>query len=686
MQKRFSPAWPLVLLSGCALSAFTISPSYANDSENLGQNDNIEIVNVHASRQIQPLSVLASSLSVVDDEALQDPGIDHIAKALNRAPATWITQGSGQEHLTAIRSPVFTGAGACGNFIVAIDSIATRASGFCNLNQLFDLHYEAAEQIEITRGPSGFSHGGNALYGHINLITPNTPESQLRIQLADYDFKKLHATLTPNDQSYVSLSATDSGSFRESAGFKEQKLSLGHNGSIADWENKTRLHISNLNQETAGFIQGTDSYRDAGLRTQNANPDAYRNKRSALLYSTLTNDGADKSIQIKPYVRYNDMEFLMHFLPWQPVENNRHSSVGAQSQLTWFEINNWTLLTGFDVDYTQGELQEFQENPSPFAQNNIPQGAHYDFDVNALQYAGFISADTTVFDKLHIALQARLDNVDYQYTNNLSDGSACGPEATNCRFFRPADRDDKFTFISPSIELRMPVQERVSVYAHAKQAHRAPQATELYRLQQGQQSSDVNEETIRSVELGLRGQAQRVQWHVALFNMNRSDGIFLDSERQVVFGESSKHQGIEWEFNYRLSDNTTLFHSGTYAEHRYTNSPGGRNIAGLDMDTAPRQMNTTELSYDASSSVNLKLNYRRLGAYFLDQQNTARYPGHALVSAHASWNINQDATLTATISNLQDKLYAERADLAFGNERYFPGELQRLSIGLNIRI
>ena len=168
--------------------------------------------------------------------------------------------------------------------------------------------------------------------------------------------------------------------------------------------------------------------------------------------------------------------------------------------------------------------------------------------------------------------------------------------------------------------------------------------------------------------------------------MNRSDGIFLDSERQVVFGESSKHQGIEWEFNYRLSDNTTLFHSGTYAEHRYTNSPGGRNIAGLDMDTAPRQMNTTELSYDASSSVNLKLNYRRLGAYFLDQQNTARYPGHALVSAHASWNINQDATLTATISNLQDKLYAERADLAFGNERYFPGELQRLSIGLNIRI
>ncbi len=34
------------------------------------------------------------------------------------------------------------------------------------------------------------------------------------------------------------------------------------------------------------------------------------------------------------------------------------------------------------------------------------------------------------------------------------------------------------------------------------------------------------------------------------------------------------------------------------------------------------------------------------------------------------------------VRNLLDERYAERADYAFGNERYFPGEPRAISIGI----
>ena len=42
----------------------------------------------------------------------------HVYELGTQAAGTWISRGSGQEHLTAIRSPVLTGPGACGAFFL----------------------------------------------------------------------------------------------------------------------------------------------------------------------------------------------------------------------------------------------------------------------------------------------------------------------------------------------------------------------------------------------------------------------------------------------------------------------------------------------------------------------------------------------------------------------------------------
>ena len=93
-----------------------------------------------------------------------------------RVPGVWISRGSGQEHLTAIRSSVLTGAGACGEFLLLENGIPIRPAGFCNVNNLFEMNTEQAAAVEVVRGPASALFGGNALHGVINVVSATAGE------------------------------------------------------------------------------------------------------------------------------------------------------------------------------------------------------------------------------------------------------------------------------------------------------------------------------------------------------------------------------------------------------------------------------------------------------------------------------------------------------------------------------
>ncbi|NOR20191.1 MAG: TonB-dependent receptor plug domain-containing protein, partial [Xanthomonadales bacterium] len=113
-----------------------------------------------------------SSLSTLQNDAILLEAPKHPNEIFDQVPGAWISRGSGQEHLTAIRSPVLTGSGACGGFMVLEDEIPTRPSGFCNVNQLFEVNVAQARQINVLRGPGTVTYGSNALHGAIDILTP----------------------------------------------------------------------------------------------------------------------------------------------------------------------------------------------------------------------------------------------------------------------------------------------------------------------------------------------------------------------------------------------------------------------------------------------------------------------------------------------------------------------------------
>jgi outer membrane receptor protein involved in Fe transport len=62
-----------------------------------------------------------------------------------------------------------------------------------------------------------------------------------------------------------------------------------------------------------------------------------------------------------------------------------------------------------------------------------------------------------------------------------------------------------------------------------------------------------------------------------------------------------------------------------------------------------------------------------VGPYFADAANTARYPGHDLLNLRAEWSLVGPWSVALRATNLANRAYADRADVAFGSWRYFPG-------------
>ena len=676
--RALSPLRLCVLLCLAATSAQS-----ASATNNL---DDVEVITVSASKQNLGLNEVAASLSVIDAESIQGIEAQHINQVLSRVAGTWISRGNGQEHLTALRSPVLTGAGSCGEFFMALDGISLRAPGFCNTNQLFDANTEQAGRIEMLKGPASTLYGSNALHGVINIISTDAFDSQgnqIRLQAGAYDFARASGQFNwQNDSQAFSLLShiEQENGFQTQSGYDQQKATLIYQQKGKVWDNKTVVDIANLNQETAGFIRGFEAFKDSEIRRINPNPEAFRDAKSLRAYSQFTRSLGTGDLSVKPYVRWNEMAFLQHFLPWQALEENAHTSAGVQTQYDFdFAGANW--ISGVDIDLTNASLQETQENDfSP----NIPAGEHYDYDVRATVLAAFTQAQWR-WDNLSLIAGGRLERTEYDYDNRLSDGSACAPEVAVCRFSRPADQTRSFSAFSPSITLEYQASDELLSYAKYSQGFRAPQATELFRLQNNQVSTDLDEVTMDAFELGLRYTNQQHRIHIAAYDMLKDNVIIRDTERQFVADGKTAHQGFEVEYQWQANENLSIASNLTLQKHTYESDLAISNtsIRNNRVDTAPDQLFGVQALYAPNEKFSAELSLQYLSEYFLDPENTAEYDGHTLTDLSLRYALNNAVSVKLDIFNLADEDYAERADFAFGGYRYFVGQPRRAFVSVS---
>ena len=651
----------------------------------IAQDVEPEII-VTAERRGTGLDKTAAAVTAIGDVDSIDA--DHPSELLARAPGVFINRNSGQESLTSIRSPVLTGGAGAGSFLYLQDGVPLRSPGFANVNGLFEANIDLADRLEVVRGPSGAFYGANAIHGVINVISP---DPSINRQLADVSVGTYHTKgefgigrEARGRGFYAGLSLHNDIGFRDNSGVDQQGGVFRLTRDLGAWSTDTILTANNLNQETAGYAEGEDIYKQDNARKRNPNPEAFRDVKSVRLQSTLTRDTGDGgTLSITPYARWTDMDFKQHFLPSSSLEENGHWSLGVQSAYYAAPQGPWTISYGIDAEYTEGFLEEVQENPDIFSYR---QGVHYDYDITAVSVSPFAQAERQLTERWSLLAAARIDYTGYDYTNNTDDGLFG-------RNLRPADRSDDFTTVSPKLALRYTTDTSLSWVSYTRGA-RPPQTSDLYALQSNETVGLADPETIDALELGWRGQmGERLTAELVAFYMYKENYYFRDADGFNVPDGETSHVGVEADVEFAITDALTLAANGTIAQHEYeftrtVESQASEVIEeGNEVDTAPNTIGGARLTWAPSSLLgggfSTEGEWVHVGEYYTDAANLHAYEGHDIFHLRAQKAFGF-VTVRAAVKNIFDTRYAERADYAFGNYRYFPDEGRTLTVGLRL--
>lgn len=666
----------------------------------------LEAIQVRADELRSQTWQSSGNRSTIEPAEIKRVGQEHAAELFQRLPGVWISRGDGQEHLTAIRSPVLTGPGACGAFLFLENGIPIRPAGFCNVNDLLEINHEQAGDIEVIRGPASALYGGNALHGVINVRTAKPAIgsfAQLGMDIGQDDFSRLRYTSNRGDAQSawrLDYQAGHSNGWRDDAGYEQQKLNLQQRLVADDWQVESHLAGTWLQQETAGFIFGKDAYRAAGGRRDNPNPEAYRNAWSLrgsveIGRPWIGEDGDQGWLSLTPYLRSSKMDFLQHFLAGQPGEKNGQQSAGILFTLSSGSetANPWTISS--QVEYADGFLQEHQEGPvmggSPFLIATRPAGTHYDYLVKSMMAATHFDQNWRLAERLIAVTSARLETLGYDYDNRFltgnskPDGSAC--PFGGCLFNRPADRSDRFNNLGARAGLQYETEGELDLYLTAGRGFRPPQATELYRLQNSQAVADLDSENILSLEFGGRDQIGPWQYQTTLFWMDKTDVILRDAEGFNISNGKTRHWGLELDLDWQIDKKNGFNLAFTHARHTYrfnADATLGEIIrSGNEIDTAPRHFGRLGWLHQSSQSYWWELEAIYMGSYQLDAANEHQYGGHRLLNLRAGMDLGAGLQLRVGLTNLTNSNYAERADFAFGRYRYFPGRSRQLLLSLD---
>ena len=653
----------------------------------------IEEIVVRAEASVAASQGAVASVTTVDDDVIALVRANHPNEVLVRVPGLWVARASGQEHLTAIRSGVLAGPGACGGFLLLENGIPIRPSGFCNINNLFEMNTELADAIEVVRGPASALFGGNALHGAINTVTATSADGPAgSLEIGPYGYTQARARAGRDTWRIDAVTTTTDG-YRDETGFGQHKLVASALKTVGGWDVTSTASATLLNQETGGYVRGFEVY-DSALRRTNPNPEAYRDawsmRGTTAWRRTL---GSGRQLTITPYARRSSMAFLQHFLPGQPLERNAQSSAGVQLKLGGDGDWRWSagaMLEGFEASLS--ERQDGATTGSAFLVATRPSGTHYDYRVSGLTVAAFYDADTDLGDSVDLVLSVRAERNSYDYDNRhlvgntKDDGSACG--FGGCLYTRPADRSDAFTNLAGRVGLEVALQPGSTLYVVAGHGFRPPQTTELYRLQQGQTVADLDSETLRSVEAGLRTAGPAVDLDLTVYAETTADLIFRDANGYNLSDGETQSTGIEADLRWRLAANHALDLVASYARHTYafTRAAGrGEQIVdGNDVDTAPRWLASARWRWASGDTVS-ELEAVYVGSHAVDAANRAHYDGHNLLNWRGSWKVTPRVRLFSRLVNLLDTAYADRADYAFGSYRYFPGMPRQVYVGVELR-
>lgn len=645
-------------------------------------------------------SILEQSLSIGaknSDEILLDKAVNQ-KELLNSIAGVRITQtGSLIGHMTSIRLPANVGP----YYLFLQDSIPVQSSGFFNHNGLAFTNFSTAGSVEVIKGAGTALYGSDAVGATINIRSIPVVDQQgfkFSAEAGSDDFRRYGITggVAINEHSNISanISHAEAEGWRDHTEYDRQEFSVQYTNDIND-DNTLNigLTVNNTVAEMAGDLIGEDEFKHNTESVGNIEEKlkqgiAFERKFDFSRLNMEWNHSYSDTVELNSiaYIRRNRNRYVATWESSLPANDSEENTVGLLLKAD-IDMGSIRAIVGIDVEYTQGSreyTQLFDFVPSGFG-SAVAVGKIYDYDVNYRAISPYSRFEFQLSDKLTLGVGLRYDSNSYEYTNNLTDGQYGASSFSRAS----SDNDPSFNHLSPKLDLAYRLSVSQSIYARYANGFRIPQASRLYSLRTNNIDFSLDEEITDTFEIGYKWFTEHHQFTSAIYYLVIDDTIVrrenTAGERFYVNGNETTHKGIELSLASKLSDEFTTRIAYSYSKHEFKDD---EKFGDNEEAEAPNTVANIRLIYEPKmlSGLTAMLEWEHVGSMWLDDDNTKKYDGHDIGNIKLNYEFNKQFSIHARINNFTDNLYAERATISFGSERYTPGAPRQAYLGFEFKL
>jgi iron complex outermembrane recepter protein len=621
----------------------------------------LQTVVVSANRgEIVRRSEAPIAIASLNAKTIQDTRPITIDQVLNKVSGVNMVNLGNEQHQMSIRQPMTTKS----LFLYLQDGIPVRTTGLFNHNALLEINMAATRKIEVIKGPSSSLYGSEAIGGVVNFISiaPSAvPVAKVALQGNDIGYKRLDFTGSYSKDRWgfvvSGYYADKRNDYLEYSDFHKGIVTTRIDYRFSDKTSLTNnFTILNYYSDMSGAI---DSSMFASKTFSNLHSFTYRKVQGVRHYSTLSHNWnrnskttatvlfRDNAIGQNPAYRVKD-DYRKQGNSFVGKKDLAHGEINESSFNSYSFIaqhkqniawKNAVLTTGASVDLSPSDysanyiaIKRDSINRKYLSYKNTD-SVLTNYSTRLNNYAGFVNVEFSPVTKLRVVASLRYDVFNYRFDNHLAPSAFSGSR----------DTANDFKRVSPKVGFTYNFSARTGLYANYSEGFVPPQVTEMYT---GVKVPNLDAATFSNYEIG--GWAElvrnRLTMDVSAYILNGSneivsvkldDGSFVNQN-----AGKTKHEGIEFGINATPAKGVSFRLSGAYSKHTFVDYvEKGTEYNGNEMNNAPNWIYNAEAWYKPSFVPGLRLGVevQKVGSYYVDPKNTARYEGYTVLNARVGY-------------------------------------------------
>ncbi|WP_269791080.1 TonB-dependent receptor [Stenotrophomonas sp. Iso1] len=645
------------ILIATIVASLSAPVAYAQSSDSaltLGKVD----VHKHSEGQLSAHQVL-TSVDVLGADQIQDKQVQHSWELLGQMPGIQLTETRQGAESGKVSFRAFNGEGYLNAIKTLIDGVPSNVNSGNQrfIDMLFPLEIS---YIEVVRGTNDPRYGLHNIGGNVNFGTRQGDNyTDARVSYGSYNTRDAQLAVGRESDGFAQnyfFGTQASDGYRDHD--RSKKYAVGGKWFYGSADDGMRIGLTarayHHEAEEPGFMTEAELKADRrGSQRRNANDFDDRDMHQFGLHADLTLAPTVFLSSKLYYNRYEDSrQVTFSDLPTGNAPRQRRvwdeTQAGMLTALTWQARDELTLEAG--VNY------EHQDNG--YIRQRFSYSEPTDFDAPPARVQ---NDDRHTFDNWGAYVQAI-----YQPTEGLK--------------IVPAYRVDRFsgdtrlpggvtgtlqrygTIGQPKLSVVQSLGARANVYANWGRTFQVlTGSTAPAYLTAGQ--AVMRPSTNTGMEVGLKfspfagSQARLAVWQQDAENETSN----MPATGTTVTLGKTRRRGGDAQASAQLGDKWTVWASHAYQEAKIVRDgrDGALSLKGREVAAVPRRISNIGLEYQATPALQLGLQGRAQGDYYLEERNgTGKYGDFAVLDLSAKYQISPTLNVDMQIRNVTDREYA----------------------------